>query len=92
MMIEHNRQRFLYGIAETGYKKQGDQYVKIPFPELPWYRKKVRREGGTPAKVPAKYQPDGVVVDLSQYASTGRVETYEIPRTESTQDDAGRDS
>ena len=91
MMIQHRNQEFLYGLSEVGFKKQGEEYRKVPFPKLDWMGVKPRRQ--SPAvKMPDKYSPDGVIVDFSEYARTGQVRKYEIPKTEEAsrpQDDSG---
>src|SRR3990167_11063114 len=81
LLLEHNRQRFAYALSEVGIRKSGDSYVKDPFPDLPWMSganvaEKPRRP------LPAKFAPDGVVMDFSDFAKTGKANEYVIPKAE----------
>ncbi len=88
MIIEHQRREFEYNLAQVGFKKVGDNYEKVPFPELPWTAKTklVLPDKIKNIKIPEKYLPSGVVVDLSKWAETGKIQTYTIP----TVDDNGQ--
>jgi hypothetical protein len=62
---EHNDREYEYMLAEVGFVKHGDEYVKEPFPELPWRTKRPVRQVVPVMKVPKKFQPDGVIIDLT---------------------------
>lgn len=62
---QHDKQVFLYTLAaDVGVEKVGGEYKKMPFPELPWRRKRVVRQTATKA-MPSRFKPDGVVIDLT---------------------------
>lgn len=89
LIIEHDKRKFAYMIAsDVGLKKVGDKFIKEPYPDLPWMTTTIEKPKVAPKPTPAKYRPDGVIIDFSQYAKTGRVMQYEIP---STKDDAKED-
>ncbi len=81
LLLEHNKQRFAYALSEVGIRKSGDSYVKDPFPDLPWMSGANVAEQKPSRPLPPKFAPDGVVVDFSTFADTGKATQYEIPRT-----------
>lgn len=79
MIVHHARESFFYNLSEVGFRKSGTEYVKIPYPELPWVKHEAPKDEQTKVRIPAKYMPDGVIMDYSNFAETGKVDTYEIP-------------
>lgn len=86
MLENHHREEFLYNLSEVGFRKSGDDYVKVPYPSLPWVKKKVL-SGSADVKTPKEHMPDGIIVDFSKYAETGEVSRYEIPKVGKTEED-----
>lgn len=78
LLAEHNRQRFAYALSEVGIRKVGDNYVRDPFPDLPWMSGANAAEQKPHRPLPAKFQPSGLVVDFSEFHETGKTTTYEI--------------
>ena len=79
MLENHHREEFFYNLSEVGFRKSGDDYVKVPYPSLHWIKKK-RVNNSDNIKTPKEHMPDGVIVDFSKYADTGEVSRYEIPK------------
>ncbi len=65
LIAEHDDREYAYMLADVGFVKRGDETVKEPFPDLPWRTKRPVRQVMPTMKVPKKYQPDGVVIDLT---------------------------
>jgi len=83
LLLENEERKNAYYLSEVGFEKSGDSYRKVPYQDPPWMSK-ISGARRVPvdskiSKVSEKFQPDGVVVDLSQYAKTGEVKRYEIP-------------
>lgn len=81
MIAMHNDRAFQYSLTDAGMRKVGGEYVKDPYPELQWVKRiPTKRERQLrDMKLPAEFEPTGVIRDFSSYAKTGKVESYEIP-------------
>lgn len=79
MVVHHTRESFLYNLSEVGFRKSGAEYVKVPYPDLPWAKREAPKDEQKKVRMLTKYMPDGVVMDYSDFAKTGKVDTYEIP-------------
>lgn len=84
LLIQHKRQEMYYNFAEIGFKKVGDSYEKVPYPDPPWVKKTsvVVPEQMKNTEVPRRFQPDGYIVDFTKKGQDGRAVRYTLEGSE----------
>ncbi len=77
LIADHEARDWTYSLADVGFKKVGDDWIKQPFPPLPWMRQQLIE----PEKkmMPVAMQPAGLIYDLTTYATEGSARRYDIP-------------
>lgn len=79
LLLQHKEQEMHYNFAEVGFKKVGDSYEKVPYPDPPWVKKSkvVVPDQIKNVVIPQKFRPDGLIVDFTHMES-GKATTYTI--------------
>lgn len=82
LIEEDDEKGWQYLLAEVGFKKEGDKYVKQPLPKPFWRTGKPIRKSPV-RRVPSKMRPTGYVID---YTKDPKGQAYEVPLDEGQTD------
>lgn len=67
LLALHRREEFFYNLSDAGVEKQGSDFRKVPYPKLPWIESKIEINRSVKGeKVDPRFEPDGVIVDLTK--------------------------
>lgn len=66
LLKEHSQLNWLYTFSETGFKKEGNEYVKVPLPTPDWMKRVKPVRMKSTVKIPDRFKPDGVIIDYTR--------------------------